>query len=93
MYHEQQPLQSGIDMNQQSGHDLFQPTNASPLTSFMPEEEAIQLDNASDQSQDQVKPGKRSAGRRKIKIEYIQDKSKRHITFSKRKAGLMKKVN
>ncbi|CAG8522435.1 3487_t:CDS:2 [Acaulospora morrowiae] len=31
------------------------------------------------------------AGRRKIKIEYIDDKSRRHITFSKRKAGIMKK--
>ncbi|ODO00013.1 hypothetical protein I350_06633 [Cryptococcus amylolentus CBS 6273] len=30
--------------------------------------------------------------RRKIKIEYISDKSRRHITFSKRKAGIMKKA-
>ncbi|KAH7101242.1 SRF-type transcription factor (DNA-binding and dimerization domain)-domain-containing protein, partial [Auriculariales sp. MPI-PUGE-AT-0066] len=30
--------------------------------------------------------------RRKIKIEFIQDKSRRHITFSKRKAGIMKKA-
>lgn len=32
------------------------------------------------------------SGRRKIRIEYITDKSRRHITFSKRKAGIMKKV-
>jgi MADS-box transcription factor len=32
-------------------------------------------------------------GRRKIRIEYISDKSRRHITFSKRKAGIMKKVS
>lgn len=32
-------------------------------------------------------------GRRKIRIEYITDKSRRHITFSKRKAGIMKKVS
>lgn len=32
-------------------------------------------------------------GRRKIEIEYIQKKEKRHITFSKRKAGIMKKVS
>ncbi|KXN72418.1 SRF-TF-domain-containing protein [Conidiobolus coronatus NRRL 28638] len=32
------------------------------------------------------------SGRRKIKIEYIPDKSRRHITFSKRKAGIMKKA-
>ncbi|CAO3633291.1 unnamed protein product [Cunninghamella blakesleeana] len=37
------------------------------------------------------KPSKRS-GRRKIKIEYIEDKNRRHITFSKRKAGIMKKA-
>ncbi|KAI9010327.1 hypothetical protein CLU79DRAFT_677870, partial [Phycomyces nitens] len=44
-----------------------------------------------DDSDDQ-KPDKRS-GRRKIKIEYIEDKSRRHITFSKRKAGIMKKAS
>jgi len=31
-------------------------------------------------------------GRRKIKIQFIDDKSRRHITFSKRKAGIMKKA-
>lgn len=31
-------------------------------------------------------------GRRKIEIEYIHKKEKRHITFSKRKAGIMKKA-
>lgn len=31
-------------------------------------------------------------GRRKIEIKYIDDKSRRHITFSKRKAGIMKKA-
>ncbi|KAI7886338.1 SRF-TF-domain-containing protein [Lichtheimia hyalospora FSU 10163] len=46
-------------------------------------------DNDSDDSDE--KPSKRS-GRRKIKIEYIEDKNRRHITFSKRKAGIMKKA-
>jgi hypothetical protein len=36
---------------------------------------------------------KKKAGRRKINIEYIDDKNRRQITFSKRKAGLMKKVS
>ncbi|WVN85687.1 uncharacterized protein L203_100836 [Cryptococcus depauperatus CBS 7841] len=35
---------------------------------------------------------KDNPSRRKIKIEYIGDKSRRHITFSKRKAGIMKKA-
>jgi hypothetical protein len=37
--------------------------------------------------------GKRERkGRRKINIEFIDDKSRRHITFSKRKSGIMKKA-
>jgi len=34
----------------------------------------------------------KKAGRRKINIEFIEDKSRRHITFRKRKAGIMKKA-
>ncbi|KAJ3273461.1 hypothetical protein HDV01_004381 [Terramyces sp. JEL0728] len=44
-----------------------------------------------EEDEDDEKPTKK-AGRRKIKIEYIEDKSRRHITFSKRKAGIMKKA-
>lgn len=47
--------------------------------------------NDSGNDTDSEKPARRS-GRRKIKIEYIEDKNRRHITFSKRKAGIMKKV-
>ena len=36
---------------------------------------------------------KKYSGKRKIDIEYIQDKVKRGITFSKRKYGLMKKAS
>lgn len=39
-----------------------------------------------------VNRGKTGRERRKIEIKFIQDKSRRHITFSKRKAGIMKKV-
>jgi len=45
-----------------------------------------------DQSLEVVDKKSKKARRRKIKIEYIKDKSKRHITFSKRKGGIMKKV-
>jgi hypothetical protein len=44
-------------------------------------------DDDDDEEGEQKKPG-----RRKISIEFINDKSKRHITFSKRKAGVIKKV-
>lgn len=42
---------------------------------------------------DEPEDGKKTkSGRRKINIEYIKDKSRRHITFSKRKNGIMKKA-
>ena len=43
-----------------------------------------------DDDDDDDKPGRE---RRKIDIKFISDKSRRHITFSKRKAGIMKKVS
>src|SRR5271163_3819494 len=46
--------------------------------------------NADDDDDDLDDKGGRE--RRKIEIKFIQDKSRRHITFSKRKAGIMKKV-
>lgn len=36
--------------------------------------------------------GKKTKGRVKIKMEFIENKLRRYTTFSKRKAGLMKKV-
>jgi len=50
-------------------------------------------ESGADDDEDEEKPKTdKKAGRRKIKIEFIQDKSRRHITFSKRKAGIMKKA-
>ncbi|KAJ3810014.1 SRF-type transcription factor (DNA-binding and dimerization domain)-domain-containing protein [Lentinula lateritia] len=47
------------------------------------------VDSGGDDDDDDDKPkSDKKAGRRKIKIEFIQDKSRRHITFSKRKAGM-----
>lgn len=40
----------------------------------------------------QEKEGEKRGGRRKINIEFIENKSRRHVTFSKRKAGLIKKA-
>jgi len=40
----------------------------------------------------QQRKGPVRKGRRKINIEYIPDKTRRHVTFSKRKAGIMKKA-
>ncbi len=48
------------------------------------------VSTAADDDDDDDEKGGRE--RRKIEIKFIQDKSRRHITFSKRKAGIMKKV-
>lgn len=57
---------------------------------FITDHDAVE--SGGDDDDDDEKPKDKKAGRRKIKIEFIQDKSRRHITFSKRKAGIMKKV-
>ncbi|OZJ05244.1 hypothetical protein BZG36_02309 [Bifiguratus adelaidae] len=49
-------------------------------------------DAFADESEEDSPKNEKRSGRRKIKIEYIDDKSRRHITFSKRKAGIMKKA-
>lgn len=60
--------------------------DASPPSSPSLDEEGNPYDSSK-------KPGEeKKTGRRKINIEFIEDKSRRHITFSKRKAGIMKKV-
>jgi pheromone receptor transcription factor len=53
---------------------------------FVQDPEAGESGGDEDDDED-GKPKDKKAGRRKIKIEFIQDKSRRHITFSKRKAG------
>ena len=50
-----------------------------------------QRPSAGDDDDDDDEKGGRE--RRKIEIKFISDKSRRHITFSKRKAGIMKKVS
>ncbi|RUS81362.1 hypothetical protein EGW08_010860 [Elysia chlorotica] len=39
-----------------------------------------------------LKPGKKTKGRVKIKMEFIENKLRRYTTFSKRKTGIMKKA-
>ncbi|TEB39772.1 SRF-TF-domain-containing protein, partial [Coprinellus micaceus] len=53
---------------------------------FINDHDAVDGSGEDEEEDDKPKSDKK-AGRRKIKIEFIQDKSRRHITFSKRKAG------
>ncbi|KAI9259543.1 SRF-type transcription factor (DNA-binding and dimerization domain)-domain-containing protein [Phascolomyces articulosus] len=71
----------------------FQSQPTAAAAQIMNNDRMINSNNSvnDDDSDSEGKPEKRS-GRRKIKIEFIEDKSRRHITFSKRKAGIMKKA-
>ncbi|KNZ63801.1 hypothetical protein VP01_10g10 [Puccinia sorghi] len=69
---------------------IFSPDDAS-LRSKKKRKDVEGLEDEDDED-DVTSERKKNPGRRKIDIEYIQDKSKRHITFSKRKAGIMKKA-
>lgn len=63
------------------------PVNSSPASSI---EEAPEKITDSPKS---VVSGKKTKGRVKIKMEYIENKLRRYTTFSKRKTGIMKKVS
>jgi pheromone receptor transcription factor len=85
--------QRTIDMHQPTSTptDPHPPSSAGPPPvgddAFINDNDAA--DSAGDDDDDEEKPkSDKKAGRRKIKIEFIQDKSRRHITFSKRKAGM-----
>lgn len=74
-----------VDPNASPNHDDATGNSADPRGIKRPRVSAA----ADDDDDDDDKPGRE---RRKIDIKFIQDKSRRHITFSKRKAGIMKKV-
>lgn len=84
----QQP--AGLEQHQMPRQQPFQQSTG-PAALAANDRPIISQNNIEDDSDSESKPEKRS-GRRKIKIEFIEDKSRRHITFSKRKAGIMKKV-
>ncbi|KAI0669241.1 SRF-type transcription factor (DNA-binding and dimerization domain)-domain-containing protein, partial [Trametes maxima] len=75
--------------NKRGRHDLD--PNVPVEDGFVHDPDAGESGQDDDDDEDKPK-GDKKAGRRKIKIEFIQDKSRRHITFSKRKAGIMKKA-
>ena len=51
------------------------------------------LHGSSNNDKPKPAPGKKTRGRVKIEMQYIQNKLRRYTTFSKRKSGIMKKVD
>lgn len=80
------PVNQGGPSHQHGGHVPQQ-----PIINFQHEDGDDDGDDDDDDAP-KSKAADKKSGRRKIKIEFINDKSRRHITFSKRKAGIMKKV-
>ena len=70
------------------------PAASNSFDPFSSKSEATHVDSAltDEDSDDDEAGGKKTGGRRKITIQFVEDKSKRHITFSKRKTGSIKKV-
>ncbi|KAL4073084.1 SRF-type transcription factor (DNA-binding and dimerization domain)-domain-containing protein [Scleroderma yunnanense] len=86
----QQPNQHQSHLPQQQQQQPPLPQSGVPEDGFINDQDAAE--SGGDDDDEEEKPKDKKAGRRKIKIEFIQDKSRRHITFSKRKAGIMKKA-
>jgi pheromone receptor transcription factor len=86
---QQPPPVAAAAAAQQQQQPGQQPQSQPPITEdgFIQDNDAV--DSAVEDDDEEEKPkSDKKAGRRKIKIEFIQDKSRRHITFSKRKAGV-----
>lgn len=80
-------------MNLPTGNAQMPNMGTMPLNMEQPsQQEDFGEEESGDEAQTGAKGPAKRAGRRKINIEFIKDKSRRHITFSKRKAGIMKKV-
>jgi len=79
-----------LDLHAPAGGDSID-ANTVGENAFIADNDAMDSAGDDDDEEDKPKTGQKQ-GRRKIKIEFIQDKSRRHITFSKRKAGIMKKA-
>ncbi|KAI9028276.1 hypothetical protein CLU79DRAFT_738564 [Phycomyces nitens] len=83
--------QNDPHLSQSAGLDSATSIPANAKKTRKPKKNPEDDDSGDDSEDGEDKPVRRS-GRRKIKIEYIEDKNRRHITFSKRKAGIMKKA-
>jgi len=85
-------LQGSVDdanLQNTGGYQLVDDPNANDNGDAGRPSKKRTLADAGDDDDDDEKGGRE---RRKIDIKFINDKSRRHITFSKRKAGIMKKV-
>lgn len=87
------PATTGAPVSSGPTSGGFTPASATGGDDVFHQEDGEDGEDDEDEEESRGRKGaEKKAGRRKIKIEFIQDKSRRHITFSKRKAGIMKKA-
>lgn len=76
-------------------NDAYVATNITPTAGTASGSTAVAVTPATPQKPGvkSLSNGKKTKGRVKIKMEYIDNKLRRYTTFSKRKTGIMKKVS
>jgi len=90
-------------LNGSNPSSLPLPSSSTPNTQVQPQEghhpgnSKRKMDDMSSKAGEKKKSsqppnGKKTKGRVKIKMEFIDNKLRRYTTFSKRKTGIMKKV-
>ncbi|KAI5190571.1 hypothetical protein NEMIN01_1109 [Nematocida minor] len=71
-----------------SSSSFHQKQGGSPMSSLR----FFRKENMDDSAESEDEGSRASKGRKKIKMEFIKDKGRRGVTFSKRKKGIMKKA-
>ncbi|VVT47452.1 uncharacterized protein SAPINGB_P001718 [Magnusiomyces paraingens] len=74
------------------GPDITSTLQEAPLGGPNQQISQVKRERLMEEDEDDEDERKSGRERRKIEIKFIPDKSRRHITFSKRKAGIMKKA-
>ena len=92
---DEQSIQSssydGFSSDTYSGTSISTSTGSSTVTATpQPQKSGANNNNSNSKL---LSNGKKTKGRVKIKMEYIDNKLRRYTTFSKRKTGIMKKVS
>ena len=85
------PMASSIQFSQLV--DQINSQKQPRIESTVPEDYANHPYDDDDDDDDGKPSSKKTRGRVRIKMEYIQNKLRRYTTFSKRKSGIMKKVS
>jgi hypothetical protein len=86
------PESAGLDM-MSAGDPASSDEDGSSMNDVKPVLAERGVAGGRGKSMEGLPAGKKTKGRVKIKMEFIENKLRRYTTFSKRKTGIMKKVS